>query len=387
MEYRLVINQLLGSYIEMETQSMTINSEITEQEQLNNLEINSSNLMVNIENLKKYFGNIKAVDGINLQISKGSIFGFLGPNGAGKTTTINSLITLIKPTAGEGTIAGYDLYDISHIRTKVAAVFQEQTLDETLTGLQNLRLHAELYQLPKYIREERITELVEMVGLTDRLKDPVIKYSGGMRRRLEIARGLLTRPTILFLDEPTTGLDPQSRQHIWEKIKEIRERDNITIFITTHYMEEAEALCDHIAIIDQGKIIAEGTADELKSSLGQDFIIVDLADKIDLEEATKRVTSLDYVQSTKIDNGKLYISIKNASRFLAPIVQSISTHDNGSKYIEITNIESKKPTLNDVFLYFTGKELRDEEADLADRLKMAGRKGGSRRMGMMGRRH
>lgn len=387
MEYRLVINQLLGSYIEMETQSMTINSEITEQEQLNNLEINSLNLMVNIENLKKYFGNIKAVDGINLQISKGSIFGFLGPNGAGKTTTINSLITLIKPTAGEGTIAGYDLYDISHIRTKVAAVFQEQTLDETLTGLQNLRLHAELYQLPKNIREERITELVEMVGLTDRLKDPVIKYSGGMRRRLEIARGLLTRPTILFLDEPTTGLDPQSRQHIWEKIKEIRERDNITIFITTHYMEEAEALCDHIAIIDQGKIIAEGTADELKSSLGQDFIIVDLADKIDLEEATKRVTSLDYVQSTKIDNGKLYISIKNASRFLAPIVQSISTHDNGSKYIEITNIESKKPTLNDVFLYFTGKELRDEEADLADRLKMAGRKGGSRRMGMMGRRH
>lgn len=366
---------------------ITENSQTENSQQTDNLELNNSNFIVNIKGLKKHFGSVKAVDGIDLQIKQGSIFGFLGPNGAGKTTTINSLITILKPTAGEGTIAGYDLYDVTHIRTKVAAVFQEQTLDETLSGLQNLRLHAELYQLPKNVREERIKELVEMVGLTDRLKESVVKYSGGMRRRLEIARGLLTRPTILFLDEPTTGLDPQSRQHIWEKIRELRERDNITIFITTHYMEEAEALCDQIAIIDQGKIIAEGTADELKSSLGQDFIIVETANKDELEEASERVSSLDFVQSTKIDSGKIYISIKNASKFLAPIVQAISNHDNGGKYIEISSIESKKPTLNDVFLYFTGKELRDDEADLADRLKMSGRKAGMGRGGMMGRRN
>ena len=242
---------------------VTKQAENDQNQMVKNLEIDPSKLIVNIHGLKKYYGSVKAVDGIDLQIRRGSIFGFLGPNGAGKTTTINSLITLLKPTAGEGTIAGYNIRDVSHIRTKVAAVFQEQTLDETLTGLQNLRLHAELYQLPKKIREERIAELVEMVGLTDRLNEAVIKYSGGMRRRLEIARGLLTRPTILFLDEPTTGLDPQSRQHIWDKILELRERDNITIFITSHYMEEAEALCDQIAIIDQGKIIAQGTAEEL----------------------------------------------------------------------------------------------------------------------------
>lgn len=372
----------------MEIETVIQSSEKTDSQAINNLEIDPSKLIVNIHGLKKYYGPVKAVDGIDLQIRRGSIFGFLGPNGAGKTTTINSLITLLKPTAGEGTIAGYNIHDVSHIRTKVAAVFQEQTLDETLTGLQNLRLHAELYQLPKKIREERIAELVEMVGLTDRLNEAVIKYSGGMRRRLEIARGLLTRPTILFLDEPTTGLDPQSRQHIWDKILELRERDNITIFITSHYMEEAEALCDQIAIIDQGKIIAQGTAEELKSSLGQDFIIVETADSADLEEASARVSTLDFVQSTKIDQGKIYISLKNASKFLAPIVQTISSHNNDSKYIEISSIESKKPTLNDVFLYFTGKQLRDEEADLADRLKMSGRKGGMGRGGFIGgRRH
>lgn len=367
----------------METETLLNNSFISDSTN-DNLQDEQPKFIVDVKDLKKYYGSVKAVDGIDLQIKQGAIFGFLGPNGAGKTTTINSLITLLKPTDGIGTIAGFDLYDVAHIRTKVAAVFQEQTLDETLTGLQNLRLHAKLYQLPKKIREERIAELVEMVGLSDRINEPVIKYSGGMRRRLEIARGLLTRPTILFLDEPTTGLDPQSRQHIWEKILEIRDRDNITIFITTHYMEEAEALCDQIAIIDLGKIIAKGTAEELKSSLGQDFIIVETKDKNLIRDANSRVSSLNFVQSTKIDDDKLYISIKDASKVLASIVQTIATNNNGGSYIEISSIESKKPTLNDVFLYFTGKQLRDEEADLADRLKMAGRKGGRGR-GMMRR--
>lgn len=337
-------------------------------------------LMVDIKNLTKYYGDTKAVDGIDLQIPKKAIFGFLGPNGAGKTTTINTLITLLKPTGGTGIVAGYDLKDAGKIRTKVSAVFQEQTLDETLTGLQNLRLHSDLYRIPKAIREKRIAELVKMVGLEDRVKDKVIKYSGGMRRRLEIARGLITRPEILFLDEPTTGLDPQSRQKIWDKILELRNRDDITIFITTHAMEEAEALCDEIAIIDLGKIIVKGTPEQLKASLGKDMIVVEITNKNDLEEAEKRVKSLTYVENTRIQGTRLIINLKESNRYLAQIVQAIA--GTGDKFIQISNIEAKKPSLNDVFMYYTGKTLRDDDADLSDRLKMSGRKARS----FMGRR-
>ena len=330
--------------------------------------------IVNVQGLKKYYGQLKAVDGIDLQIERGSIFGFLGPNGAGKTTTISCLITLLRPTDGTGTIAGYELHDVSHIRSKVAGVFQEQTLDEQLTGRQNLNLHAALYHIPKKISEERIKNLVEMVGLTDRIDDAVIKYSGGMRRRLEIARGLLTEPEILFLDEPTIGLDPQSRSHIWDKIREMNKTKNISIFITTHAMDEAEALCDQIAIIDKGKIIIKGTADELKASLGQDMISVQLVDSNKLDESAERVRNLPEVENVKISDNKLNIGTKNGPKLVAVVAQALNSA-HGNEHIEISAIEIKKPSLNDVFMYYTGKSFRDaEDTSLAERLTMQGRK-------------
>ncbi len=340
---------------------------------------------VEVYGLKKYYGLIKAVDGIDLKIRKGTIFGFLGPNGAGKTTTIGCLITLLKPSGGNGTIAGHDLKDVADIRKKIAAVFQEQTLDEDLTGIQNLRLHAELYGIPKEVREQRIRELAQMVGLENRLHDKVMKYSGGMRRRLEIIRALLTEPEILFLDEPTVGLDPQSRANIWEKIKTLKEEKGITIFITTHQMDEAEALCEEIAIIDRGKIVVTGTPEELKSSLGQDLIIMELENVEHVEMAKKRIKGLGLVESVKVVENKLHVSAKNGPKAMAAIVQAMLGENDGHREIkiEIRAIEMKKPTLNDVFLHYTGREFRDEEASLADRLKMVGRKG---RRGMFRRR-
>lgn len=330
----------------------------------------NDDLIVDIVGLKKHYGETEAVRGIDLKIPRGSIFGFLGPNGAGKTTTIGCLLTLLKPTAGQGTIAGYDMWDTKNIRQVVSAVFQEQTLDETLSGEKNLTLHADLYRIPKDIRDERISSLVDMVGLKDRLKDKVLNYSGGMRRRLEIVRALLTEPEILFLDEPTIGLDPQSRQNIWDRLIELNKEKGITIFITTHLMEEAEYLCEKINIIDLGKIITEGTADELKDSLGKDLITLEVK-KEDMEEANSRVSKLEKVMESKIVGDEIQITTKNGGHMISQVVESMI--GNG-KRIEITSLALKKPTLNDVFLFYTGSNLRDDSADLADRLKIVGRK-------------
>ncbi len=334
--------------------------------------------IVNITGLKKYFGIVKAVNNIDLKIKKGSIFGFLGPNGAGKTTTINCLLTLLKPTAGEGTIAGFDIYDISHIRSKVAGVFQEQTLDEQLSGYQNLDLHARLYHLPKITRKARIVELVESVGLSDRIHDSVIKYSGGMRRRLEIARGLLTEPEILFLDEPTIGLDPQSRSHIWDKIKEMNKRNNLTVFITTHHMDEAEALCDHIAIIDKGQIVIQGSPEELKGSLAHDIIAVQIKEPEKVNDAVQRINSIPEVESIKTIDDTIHIGTRNGPELVATIAQVLGSSEECNK-IAIHTIEIKKPSLNDVFMYYTGKNFRDsDEISLSERLTIHGRKQRSR---------
>ncbi len=370
----------------MQAQNQVIDVDVSKSENETTVTHQKNDLAVEIRGLKKYYGSIKAVDGIDLSIKRGTIFGFLGPNGAGKTTTIGYLITLLKPTAGEGQVAGHNLRDTAAIRKKIAAVFQEQTLDEDLTGYQNLRLHAELYGIPKKIREQRIKELARMVGLEERLHDKVIKYSGGMRRRLEIIRALLTEPEILFLDEPTIGLDPQSRANIWEKIKALKEDKGITIFITTHQMDEAEALCDEIAIIDRGKIVISGTPEELKSSLGQDLIILELEDKSMTGAAVKRINSIDLVDNVKVVENKIHVSVKNGPRAMADIVQALigeNGNNASTSRIEVNAIEMKKPSLNDVFLYYTGREFRDEEASLADRLKMVGRKG---RRGMFRRR-
>ncbi|MHA1603694.1 MAG: ATP-binding cassette domain-containing protein, partial [Candidatus Freyarchaeota archaeon] len=224
---------------------------------------------VETHNLVKKFGEIVAVDGISIKVKEGEIFGLLGPNGAGKTTTISMLCCMIKPTSGEAYVNGYDiLKHPNEVRKSIGIVFQEPAIDDRLTGRENMEIHAMLYNVPRKIMKQRIDEALELVELTDRADHLVRTYSGGMRRRLEIARGLIHRPKVLFLDEPSLGLDPQTRERIWDYIEGMAERENMTIILTTHYMEEADRLCDRVAIIDFGKIKVEGSPSELKNSLG-----------------------------------------------------------------------------------------------------------------------
>ena len=233
---------------------------------------------IEVENLSKKFGQFTAVDRISFEVTKGEVFGFLGPNGAGKTTTINILCTLLRPTSGRASVNGYDiLRQRSQVRSSIGLVFQDPTLDEYLTAEQNLRFHAYAYRVPRDVRERRIGELLELVELSDRRKSKVRTYSGGMKRRLELARGLLHRPQVLFLDEPTLGLDPQTRRRIWEYIHVLRQQEKLTIFLTTHYMDEAEN-CDLIAIIDYGRIVALDTPDKLKDALGGDLVTLTAED-------------------------------------------------------------------------------------------------------------
>ena len=239
--------------------------------------------VINANNLVKTFkvkkiGDVEAVKGIDLEVRRGEIFGFLGPNGAGKSTTINILCTLLRPTAGTATVAGFDVYERpDQVRAHIGLVFQDPSLDQNLTARENLQFHAFIYNVPAAERAQRIQEVLEMVELVERAESVVSTFSGGMRRRLEIARGMLHTPEVLFLDEPTIGLDPQTRRHIWEYLRKLREEHGVTLFMTTHYMDEAEE-CDRIAIIDDGKIVAQGTPTELKRLVGGDIVTVTTAD-------------------------------------------------------------------------------------------------------------
>ncbi len=227
-------------------------------------------MTISVEKLSRSFGKIQAVKGIDLQVARGETFGFLGPNGAGKSTTIKMLCTLLHPTSGQAFINGYDIErDASRVRQSIGIVFQDPTLDEYLTAQQNLYFHCMIYHTPHKTRATRIREVLELVGLEERRNDIVKTFSGGMKRRLEVARGLLHDPQTLFLDEPTVGLDPQTRRSVWEHVLRLRERTGLTIFMTTHYMEEAE-YCDRIAIIDHGQIVAQDTPVALKRMIGQD---------------------------------------------------------------------------------------------------------------------
>ena len=228
--------------------------------------------MIEVEHLVKRYGRLEAVRDVSFTVNEGEVFGFLGPNGAGKTTTINVLCTLLRPSAGRAIVAGYDVTrQRSEVRRSIGLVFQDPTLDEYLTAQQNLTFHAFAYGVPGDVRRQRMEELLTLVGLWDRRREQVSRYSGGMRRRLELVRGLLHRPRLLFLDEPTLGLDPQTRQRIWEYIAELRARDSLTVFLSTHYMDEAEH-CDRIAIIDDGRIVALDTPDRLKPTVGGDVV-------------------------------------------------------------------------------------------------------------------
>jgi ABC-2 type transport system ATP-binding protein len=307
-------------------------------------------------NLTKKFGSLVAVNHINFEVYKGEIFGFLGPNGAGKTTTVNMLTTILKPTEGTATINGYDIVkDAVKVRQTIGVVHQEFTADEDLTGYENMMLAAALYGIPKNVAKQRVEELLKMVELTNAKDRKVETYSGGMRRRLEVAMGLINRPAVLFLDEPTLGLDVQTRTAIWSYILKLKEEYNMTIFMTTHYLEEADAYCDRIAIIDKGKILKIGAPSELKESLGGGVIAIQIASNVD--EAVKVISQLDGVLDIKSDKERIRIKAKNINNLTPELLRSLF-----EKGIKVTKLEMSEPTLDEVYLELTGRSLRDEQA-------------------------
>ncbi|MFC2009250.1 ATP-binding cassette domain-containing protein [Chloroflexota bacterium] len=320
--------------------------------------------IVEVEHLAKSFGQLKAVADVSFHVPEGELFAFLGPNGAGKTTTINMLCTLMAPTAGHATVNGYDVVtQRKEVRNSIGLVFQDPTLDEYLTAEQNLRFHAYAYRVPRQACEQRIAELLDLVQLSDRRKSRVRTFSGGMKRRLEIARGLLHSPRVLFLDEPTLGLDPQTRRHIWDHILELRRKHGLTIFLTTHYMDEAE-VADRISIIDQGHIVALDTPDNLKGSLGGDVVTIAAQDTESAAEELRR----RYGVSPVIEDGSISFNVPQGEKFLP---QLCGTFQN-----PLTSVGVHRPTLDDVFLRLTGHAIREQEADPMAMARMMGRRGG-----------
>ena len=324
--------------------------------------------IIEIKDLTKKFNKLTAVDALNLQIKEGEIFGLLGPNGAGKTTTLLMLTTLIQPTSGSATINNYDIHTQPHnVRKSIGIVFQDPSSDEILTGYENLKLHGWLYDMPDILREKRIKEVIELVDLTNRQNDRVKKYSGGMRRRLELARGLMHHPKVLFLDEPTLGLDPQTRGTIWEYIQKLAREKNITIVITTHYMDEADKLCDRLAIIDQGKIVILGSPKELKKNLGGDIVRLK---SINLN--ISNLKKLSYVKKISSCNDEVCLTIENANKHLQELLNFVG---------KVDSVEIHSPTLDDVFLHYTGRKIRESapEGSWADKAMHANIQGGTRR--------
>ncbi len=309
-----------------------------------------------VEGLSKRYGDVEAVRGIDFEVAPGEVFGFLGPNGAGKTTTISMLCTLIRPTSGTATVAGQDIVrDRDEVRRNIGLVFQDPTLDVYLTAEQNLRFHGELYGLPKAAMNERIGQVLQMVDLTDRKDSKVDTFSGGMRRRLEIARGLLHSPRVLFLDEPTVGLDPQTRAAIWGYINQLRESEDITIFLTTHYMEEAE-YCDRIAIIDNGKIAVLDTPEHLKASVGKDRVRIVTGD----DEAAIAALKSKFDIDAGMHEGVLTFAVDAGESFVPRLF--------GELGLPISSVNVSRPSLDDVFLNYTGTTIRDAEAGTRDKM-------------------
>ena len=307
--------------------------------------------IIKVENLVKKFGQLVAVDNISFTVAPGELFGFLGPNGAGKTTTINILCTLSKPTSGRAVVNGYDVVrQQSQVRQSIGLVFQDPSLDDRLSGLQNLRFHALVYHVPASFREQRIEQVLKMMELWDKRHNVVRNYSGGMKRRLELARGLLHHPKVLFLDEPTLGLDPQTRNRIWEYILELRRREGTTIFLTTHYMDEADK-ADRIAIIDHGKLVAMDTSERLKKIVGKDIISVKTSDD---KRAVEEVRFRYQIEARRDSNG-LTFEVVSGEKFLPTFIKEFG--------IKILSVNLRSPSLDDVFLKLTGREIREETGD------------------------
>jgi ABC-2 type transport system ATP-binding protein len=312
--------------------------------------------IIEVHELAKQFGEFTAVAGIDFQVEEGEFFGFLGPNGAGKTTTINILATLLRPTRGGATLAGFDvLTQPNQVRQSIGMVFQDPSLDIRLTAEENLIFHAMLYNVPKRVRAERIEQVLGIVGLSDRRRSQVMTFSGGMKRRLEIARGLLHYPKVLFLDEPTAGLDPQTRNAIWEHIRRLRDQIGITVFMTTHYLDEAEN-CGRIAIIDHGKIQALDSPTALKRRVGGDVVIV--AGDADLQND---LASRYGVNVQKVD-GQFHFQVAAGAEFVPRVVMDFKDR--------IQSIQIKHPSLDDVFLQLTGRAIREEESSDLDQMRL-----------------
>jgi len=309
--------------------------------------------IIETHDISKKYDDFTAVNGVNLKVPKNSVYGVLGPNGAGKTTLISMLCTILHPTSGSATVNGYDVSkNPKEVRESIGIVFQSRALDDILTGREHLEMHASLYGVPKDVREERIEEILDLIALGPKADEFVKTYSGGMKRRLEIGRGLIHRPKVLFLDEPTLGLDPQTRESIWEYIQELNQNQDVSVLMTTHYMEEADKLCDEIAIINQGQIITADSPKNLKRELKADTITMQV-DK--LEEFTEKVEKLDFVKETYVIDSEIKLMVERGENLVAELV-NFSNENN----IFVYSIELEHPNLEDVFLKYTGRTIQGE---------------------------
>lgn len=313
--------------------------------------------VIEVDKLTKRFGSLTAVDGISFSVQRGEFFAFLGPNGAGKTTTINILCTLARPTSGSVQVAGYDVIRQPHlVRQHIGIIFQDPALDTQLTAWENLSLHARVYAVPGPIWRARAEELLKLVELWERRHTIVRTFSGGMKRRLEIVRALLHQPEILFLDEPTLGLDPQTRRQIWEYLTALHQETGVTLFLTTHYLEEAEQ-CDRLAIIDHGRIIALDTPQQLKAQVSRDIIVLATADN---ERAVQELRRRFGLQPLLVD-GTVRVEAEHGDTLIPELVRELS--------VPIHSISLRRPSLDDVFIALTGRQIRDEEASELDRFR------------------
>ncbi len=309
---------------------------------------------ISIRGLTKDFGDLTALKDVNLEIEKGELFGLLGPNGAGKTTLISILSTILPASRGTALVCGHDVrFEQNAVRRAIGIVFQDPSLDDELTGQENLDIHGRLYGMRARIRASRIDEVLSLVDLSHRRNDLVKTYSGGMRRRLEIARGLMHRPEVLFLDEPTLGLDPQTRRKIWNYIRSLEESFGMTIILTTHYMDEADRLCSRVAIIDRGEIVALDSPRNLKARLGGDVLLVDTSDPN--PEFVQRLQENEGLRSVNMQDGRLVLTVTRGESFVPRVFET--AHAMG---VAISEVSMRKPNLEDVFIQLTGREIRDE---------------------------
>jgi ABC-2 type transport system ATP-binding protein len=326
----------------------------------------ASDLAIDVQGLVRRYGLHTAVDNLSFNVRKGELFGFLGPNGAGKSTTIKMLCTLLQPTEGTAFVNGWDIRDEpARVRESIGIVFQDYSLDDRITAEENLRFHCMIYHVPRGERAARISRVLEMVNLTDRAGDKVRQFSGGMKRRLEIARGLLHHPAVLFLDEPTVGLDPQTRENIWAHVHELRQREGITVFMTTHYMEEADQ-CDRILIMDHARMIALDSPASLKAGMGGDVVRLRTADD---DAAVAWIAKVDGLQPVT-EEGGVRVEVVAADEYVPSLLTRLP--------VSVRSIEIAKPTLNDIFLRLTGRAIREEGADSREDLRNALRKRGGR---------